>query len=283
MNDPAHPLSYLLTRLAAWLPVTSLPPAAEGKTRIPPPAASVKDILDKLYASADWKNLIHAAETRVTQFIFWLDLSRMVYRALGNLGERCGRAQEVVSREAVQFTERLAGIEDLAFSDGTPFADDDTKQWLKEIAAKGAAGEAEPMAIPSGSPADSAEAKVAEAYEKARKLVKAKKLSAAVGLLEENVRSGSSARIRLVWRLALSRLLIDAKKANLAVPHLKLILRDIDRYQLEEWDPALALQGLKLAYFGLQGQPDDASQARASEVLEHIAGLSPSEALKVAK
>ena len=67
----------------------------------------------------------------------------------------------------------------------------------------------------------------------------------------------------------------------MTMPHLDLILNDIEAYGLESWDPSLALEGLKLVWTGYTNQTDAASKQNANSILSRIAKLDPAEALKL--
>ncbi len=64
-----------------------------------------------MYRSGSWKNLLTACESRVTQFLFWLDLSRYAAEALENLGMKAASAE--VAGLTVLYVKRLPGIERL--------------------------------------------------------------------------------------------------------------------------------------------------------------------------
>ena len=269
--------------MAAWAPVVSLPPAANGQTRIPPPSGQVTTILSDLAAKGDWKTLLTSAEANLSQFIFWLDLNRFTAEALANLGDKFDDAHEVVCQETAVLVHRLAGLENLSFSDGTPFADSDTKQWLEGIALGESTGAEAPTLPLSSASTEEDTVSMAEEIKKAQGLAKKKKLVEAVESLQQHLRNSSSAREKLLWRLALSQILVNSKKPALALPHLGHILQDLDLYQLDKWDPELALSALKTVLVGFNSQSDQDSKSNATEVLSRIATLDPAEALRLAK
>ena len=84
-------------------------------------------------------------------------------------------------------------------------------------------------------------------------------------------------------RLALSRILIGSQRIDLALPHLDLILKDIETYHLTLWDPDFALRGLTLAWTGFKNHKEKAVQKDADEILNRIAELDPVEALALKK
>ena len=276
-NDTSSHMIYRINRMSAWLGVENLPPQTDGATRIPPPADPVISALQNLYDSGDWENLLKAAESKINQFIFWLDLSRYSYEALSSLGGKYGAAKDAVARETTAFVDRLKGIENLAFSDGTPFADPFTKQWLQEMAGGEGGG---PSAGAAAGGGDSLAAEVAETVAEANGLVKDKKVEEAVGMVHEKLASSPSRKERITWRIALSQLLINAKKMGTARPHLDLIIEDIENYGLAEFDPGLALQGYKVALTGLRTLKDEEAAKKADQVVGMIARIDPGEAIK---
>jgi hypothetical protein len=52
---------------------------------------------------------------------------------------------------------------------------------------------------------------------------------------------------------------------------------------LEEYDPELALKSLKAVWIGLSSQSDQPSKEKASEVLQRIAKLDLTEAIRIGK
>lgn len=278
-NDPSGPLAYRLTRIAAWLPVEKLPPAQDGKTRILPPMPEIKKAIVNLYQQGNFKGLLESAEARVGQFLFWLDLSRYVAEALEQLSFM--DAHEAVIQETAVFVYRLPGIENLSFSDGMPFAAENTKEWLAGIAMDKGSGEGGYLAVSGDISGDSEESHIADVYKQAGALAKQKKLDEAVDLIQEQLRSGTSQKSRFLWRIALTRLLVNSRKARAALPHLSEILNDIKKYNLDNWDPDLALKALVEIYKGLRAQKDEISREQAVKTLDHMARLNPAVALRL--
>ena len=83
--------------------------------------------------------------------------------------------------------------------------------------------------------------------------------------------------------MALCRMLTGSKRIDMALPHLDLILNDIETYRLESWDPPLALDGLKLVWTAYTSHSGSEAQRKAEAALSQIAKLDPAEALKLTK
>jgi type VI secretion system protein VasJ len=278
----SNPQAYRCARMAVWSTVEALPPADDGKTRIPAPPDQIKNILSDLKEKGDYENLLKSAESKLSQFIFWMDLNRFVSEALTNLGEKYQGAKEAVHQETAFLIQRLSGLENLAFSNGTPFADSTTKQWLKEISFKAGSQVSEPTppaSVQKGEGEDTIEKEMSEA----QNLIKKGKLVEAVDRLQQKLHNSSSQKERLLWRLALSQLLLNTKQTKLVLPTLEEILKDIDNYRLEEYDPYLALKGLKMIWLGMSSQSDQASKDKAMNVLNRIAKLDLTEVIRLGK
>ncbi|OEU65439.1 MAG: type VI secretion system ImpA domain-containing protein [Desulfovibrio sp. S3730MH75] len=271
-NDVADVSGYRLRRMAAWGPVVALPPAEKGLTMIPPPDNSVKDSIISLLNSRDYTGAAQAAESRVGQFLFWLDLSHLTVLALGGLGEDCLNAKLAVELEVGFLVKRLAGIESMTFSDGTPFADGKTKSWLKSLNREKDAGF-------SGVTEKGVAAE--KVFTEAAKLVKSKKIFDAVSIIQDSLNSSPSGHERFLLRLGLVRLLTDVDQGGLAHAHVDEVLEHIKKFRLEKWDPELAFSGLTTVYEALIAEGGDEAVALAKDTLKQIGRVNPAEALKI--
>ena len=282
-NDPKNAMAYRYRRIAAWSVVSAIPPESNGQTQISPPAPQILQSLLDLKENGNWNALIIAAERRLSQFIFWFDLNRLVAEALDSLGDGYVNAHEAVCQETALFIHRMPSLIDLNFSDGIPFADSETRQWLNNISL-GAGLVQDAVVSPLATSKSNGETdRMAHTLAEAQALAKKKKLLEAVRLLQKELKNCASQQETLMWRLALCRMLIGSKRTDMALPHLELIIKDIETYRLETWDPQLALEGLKLAWTGYSSHTGSDAKRNAEVVLSQIARLDPAEALKLSK
>ncbi len=278
----SNPQAYRLNRISLWSTIETLPPSEDGKTKIPAPPDQIRNILNDLREKRDYENLLKSAESRLSQFIFWIDLNHLVSEAFTSLGEKYHEAQEAVHQETAFLIQRLPGLENLSFSNGTPFADASTKQWLREISFKASSPILEPnpsVVVQKGGEEDPIEKEM----EEAQNLIKKGRLIEAVDRIQQRLQNTKSQRERLLWRLALSQLLLNTKQAKLFLPYLEEILKAIDHYRLEEYDPELALRGLKLIWLGVSTQADQASKEKAMNILNRMAKLDLTEVIRLGK
>jgi type VI secretion system protein VasJ len=280
-SNIGNPAPYRWTRFIAWASVASLPSATDGKTMIPPPAPQVLADFNNLREAVNWEALVKLAEASLLQSVLWLDLNRFSWEGLGNMGDQYQEAQSAVGQETALLLHRFPELPELSFSDGTPLADNDTRQWIGNIRfdSGGGKGPAGPI-VSAGSDAENNAQD--QAIQKAMALA-GKKTAEATQLLQQGLQNSTSPREKLRWRMALSEVLIRTKKTELVVPHLEDILDILKAYRLEEWDASLAIKALKTAYAGFEADPNELSKQEASKILSRISRLSPVEALRLAK
>ncbi len=280
-QDTAAAAAYRLSRQAVWCVIEDMPPATAGKTRIPPPDKQVVKMLFELRDTGDAEALLKAAEGRLPQYIFWLDLNRFTAEALTRLGQRYTRALQAVCQETAFLLHRLPGLEELSFADGTPFANPDTKQWLVGIAMdSGRTGGLDEALAPAAARSDDGMgADIAEAHA----MIRGGKMLEAIEKLQRKLNGAASSRERILWRLAIARLMLDVRQVKLALPQMEQIVREIDHFRLEDYDPALALKGLKLVWAGLELQNDPSAKIKTSDIVDRIARIDMSEVIKLTK
>lgn len=282
-QDLASPQIYRLTRKTAWYAAEELPPATNGQTRIPAPPLQEKNLLFDLRNNGDAEALLKAAETRLPQYIFWIDLNRLAAEALARLGSRFEKARDAVCQETAFLLHRLPGLEELSFSDGTPFATPDTRQWLKGISLRGTQSAA---AATTGEDPDreaETEAVIENKIGELQQLVRKGKLIEAMEIAQQKLSTSASRRENLLWRLSLSRMLVDVGKSGLALPHLEQALKDIALHGLETYDPNLAMRGLKLAWLAFDSQTDQKFKDQARDVLHQIGRFDMPEMVRLSK
>jgi len=265
----SNPAAYRLARVAAWSAVESLPPSGDGKTILPVPYNV--DSLRAFAGGGQDEAVVKAAEENLVEHILWLDLNFWAAEALTRLGEGHQAAAEAVRGETALLLRRLPGLEDLKFSDGTPFAADDTREWLKGLSA-GGAGATEGSAGTAADPA-------AKGIRQAREMIAEGRTAEAVRGMQRGLRAGGSRKEAFHWRVALCRLLLETPEARHALPHIEEILKEIDLFHLEEYDPELALKGLKIAWDGYRANAGLVPEERVVELQGRIAKVDVSAAM----
>jgi type VI secretion system protein VasJ len=292
-QDLASPHAYRLTRKTSWYALDEQPPATNGQTRIPPPPSHVKNLLLNLRNNGDAAALLQAAETRQPQYIFWLDLNFIVAEALTRLGTGFERANQAVCQETAFLLHRLPGLQELSFSDATPFAAPDTRQWLKMIALRQTSIDISRLtavdpnvatgtvSITDSGSVSGTEAVIGKTMGDLQQMVCTGNLIEAMEVVQQKLGSCSSRRENLLWRLSLSQMLVELGKSKLALPHLEQVLDDIAGHGLEQYEPSLALRGYKLAWLAFDSQTEQKFKDQAQDVLHQIGRLDMPEMVRL--
>ncbi len=273
-----NPQSYRWLRFGLWETVKSAPASVGGVTKLPPPAKPLLIRLEGLRAEEEWEELLLSSESALNNAknIFLLDLNWYSAEALLNLGPRFKKAYDIVCHETNLFARRLPGLEELVFADGTAFAGDDTKLWLRNLAGGSETGNDISKLLAEN------DTIVATAIQQADKLVKEKAdITDAVNYLQDKIKSSFSGKDALLLRLGLVSILIKAKNEKVVIAHLDKIFEDVVTFRLDLWEPDIALVSLKSIYSVFKKQADKKYIQKAEEVFQLITTISTVDAMKL--
>lgn len=241
-EQPLSSLLFKTNRFIAWANVSTVPPRDSATTTmLPPPDFQLVSTLQQLCQSRNWLELLKTAEARIVEFRFWLDLSYYSYTALINLNQT-STAEELAS-ETFNYKNRLNGIEKLCFSDGMPFANDDTQSWLSSISQGSNSSSLMPINTTSvmGDGADFAQDMV-----DAKQLSDDGNLPAAINKLHDRIKSAVTKSERFIRVMYFCKFVSSIKNKYLAKPYLNELLMSCKDYQLDSWDPVLASEAYQI-------------------------------------
>ena len=278
-RDIADPLAYRLSRAAVWLTVADLPPTNDALTQLPPPTDRLRNQLAELRRAGDSGSLLQVVEGQLSQHIFWLDLNRLAAEALSNLGSL--QAAVAVGQETSFLLQRLPGLDRLAFADATPFADAATGRWLERLHPR-QKNRAIPSLQATSITRPEPDIQIRLELDSIRVLIDQGQPMAAGDLLQKRLNDSRSEKERIRWRLAFSGMLMEAEQIGLALPLLELLLTDVERYRLENYDPPAALEVLRLARHGYL-QCDPPCTEKANDIIRRIARLDVAEMVRLSK
>ena len=265
--DLENPASYRLKRIALWSAIEALPGEHQGKTQLPAPQAQTVDVMKRLEAAGSVPEIIRFCENQLGIAPFWLDVNRVAAKALALGGSRFVPALEAVEAESARLIGRLPGLADLSFANGQAFADPATRSWLAGLA------NANGTAIHDAAAGEFASQAIGEA----RTLAAAGQRREAAVRIQQEIAVADSAQKRFSLRLQLYEMLEAQGGPNQLTPFARILLADLDHFKLDEWDPQLALAGLRLAYRLLPASADYRSEGEA--ILARITLLDPATAL----
>ena len=269
--DLSDPLPYRLNRLAAWTPINTLPPVVSGQTPVAGPVSQVVDALGKLKTSQVDEDVLAFAEAQLAAFPFWLDLNCVCAAALERMGSRFDAARREVCGETARLVARLPGIEKLMFASSVPFADSDTLAWLDGLAA--AQGSDADEGTPRGRDV------IAVAIGNARTLAASHDLVSAVDCLQQQIALVNAPRDDLFLRIRLCELLLTERPGASLEAFAQALVDRIEHHHLSEWEPALALDALQVAYRVMTRNEDN--KAAADGLLKRVVALDALAAVKL--
>jgi type VI secretion system protein VasJ len=275
LKEPTSPVAYRLTRVLRWGAISAAPPTADGKTPLIDPPTERISSMRRLLESGDWSGLLAGAEDAFRERPLWIDAQRYTDRALAGLGGPYGGVRQGLLDELRALLRRLPTLPALLFQNGTPFADADTKKWIRDEV-----GADEPVPSRAAVAAAPESAEVIAAREEARELARKGRLPHALAKLDEALISDTSARGRFLARFELAALASEAGKERVAAPLFEALDTEIQRHALEQWEPVLAVRVLEALYRCRKrlaerrgATPDDA--ARAEAVFARICRVDP--------
>ena len=209
---------FMINRSFVWLDIENLPFADKNKTMLPPPDKQEIEILEKLYKEKDYESLLWAAESRITTYLFWLDLHFYVAEALKNLKKEM--AAQSVLEQTQYFIAKLPTLQNLTFSDSTPFASKMTKKWL------------------DSKNKEQSTVKV-EQVEKKREKIEC--TPEGMDKLCKLAKSAVSVEDEVFYNIEICRCLAKNNSATLILAYTKQLLDKIEEYKTDRWKPEMAV------------------------------------------
>ncbi|SRR5579884_314465 len=277
--EPTNPWPYQIARALTWSRFDGVPSHTDWETRVPAPPAHLLESGRRLTDQRGWKELVDLTETQLQTYPFWLDLQRLSVLALSNLGSAYSGAKQAALGELQILLRRLPDLPRCRFADGTPFADDETQRWIEQEVIP-AGGESGANGASSGSPT-AAEGAIAELRAQARQLLGQGEAKGAIALFQTRIAAASSRRERFLLQLELSQICLDGGYPKVALSQIDALQREIDRFSLEEWEPALSLEVFRTSWRLLNQLSRDSDQGstdwidRAEAIYGRICRLDP--------
>ena len=244
----------------------------DGRTRFEQLKIDPRPQLKRLYLQQQWQPLLEAADDLLSRGAchLWLDLQWYIHQALLKQGRENEAA--VIQNDLKGVLSRVRGLERLAFSDGTPFADEVTLSWIEQQVL------ATPLSfqeVPVGSVTVSEDNDILQLEPEALALADSEGPEAALAWLQQ--RPGiTTARSRWLLRLLMARVAEQVGKNDLA-QHL---LAELDSHAatltLTQWEPELffEVKARRLKLLRMKAGRSEADKTRLQpEMASLLAGL----------
>lgn len=247
-------------------------PDAQGRTRIEPPRADQRALLKRLYLQQNWAEMLEMADSTFSRGAnhLWLDLQWYIHQALTKSGQET--LADIVEADLRGLLSRLSGLEALAFSDGTPFADEVTLNWIQQsvLDTVGSWSNDTPAA-----PATADNDDILSLEPEAVVLADSEGPDAALGWLQ--TRPGMTTdRQKWLLRLLMGRIAEQYGKNELAVHLFAELGERAGEVTLADWEPELLfeVQARHLKLLRLKAGRSEADKARLNPLMEQLlAGL----------
>ncbi|MCA3185672.1 MULTISPECIES: type VI secretion system protein TssA [unclassified Cupriavidus] len=233
--------AYRLMRCVRWDTLTEVPPSeAGGKTRLVAPRAELRAQMKRLVLQKQWPQLLDRVEQAFAEGAnhFWLDLQYYAFTAQDHAGGHYAQVRDLLATDCALMLERLPGLAQLAFADGSPFADDTTLEWIASHATVRdiAHGESVSPVTVSSASTDWAETE-AQAVEMAAQ----QSLDAALAWLQD-LPAPDGERDRFVRQLVMARVAERADRVDTALHLLAALDARATQFRLDAWEPSLAFE-----------------------------------------
>lgn len=233
--------AYRLLRCVRWDTLTEVPPhETSGKTRLVAPRTELRAQLKRLMLQKQWPELLDRVEQAFAEGAnhFWLDLQYYAFTAQDYAGGEYARVRDLLATDCALMLERLPGLDQLAFSDGTPFADDATREWIARHATVRDIERGEPVAPVA---LTSAGSDCAETEAQAADLAAQQSLDAAFAWLQ-GLPAPDGERDRFLRQLVMARVAGRSERADTALHLLAALETHAERFRLATWEPSLAFE-----------------------------------------
>jgi type VI secretion system protein VasJ len=159
------------------------------------------------------------------------------------------------------------------FTDGTPLANDETKQWITGLASGGGGG----GGGAGSSPID-------KAISQAKQTASEGDLQGAMTQLSKAVAQATTPVQKFKGRLQLAKLCVEQNLTDIALAQLEGLEKVADHHRLIDWEPALATD-LYLNLYSVRrtatDQNDPEQRAKLATAFERLCQLDAGQALKV--
>jgi type VI secretion system protein VasJ len=233
--------AYRLMRCIRWDTLTEVPPCdPDSRTRLVPPRAELRVQLKRLLAQKQWIELLDKVELAFAEGAnhFWLDLQYYAFVAQEQAGADYAPVSNLAATDCALMLERLPGFHLLSFSDGTPFADDTTLEW---IARHASARNVERAHTVCAVAAQSTNTDWVETETKAMELATQQGLDTAFQWLQ-SLPAQDGERDRFVRQMVMARIAERADRPDTAMHLLATLDSSARRYELPAWEPSLAFE-----------------------------------------
>lgn len=266
--------AHRLMKSVRWDTVAQLPPLdASGRTRLVAPKPEYRALMKRLYLQQSWMELVEQASQIYCEGVnhFWLDVQWYLWQGLSRAGQPGDIGADYIVADLRLLLKRLPGLEQLAWNDGTPFADEVTLSWITENVNEEPQMFREASVTGAGSQSDEVLALEVEAMEKGD----SEGPEAALAWLQ-CYPGMHSPRSRWLLRLLMARVAEQYGRNEMALHLLGELTASAEDLTLSDWEPALLfeVQARRLKLLRMKAGRSESDKARLNPEMDRLlAGL----------
>jgi type VI secretion system protein VasJ len=265
--------AYRLMRCIRWDTLTEVPPCdPDSRTRLVPPRAELRVQLKRLLAQKQWLELLDKVELAFAEGAnhFWIDLQYYAFVAQEQVSADYAPVRDLAATDCALMLERLPGLHLLSFSDGTPFADDTTLEWIARHASARDMKRADAV---SPVAAQSTNTNWAETEIKAMDLAAQQGLDTAFQWLQ-SLPAQDGERDRFVRQMVMARIAERADRPDTAMHLLATLDTSTHRFELPAWEPSLAFEAKQhlMRLLKVRMNRKDADKAALAQRIDTLIG-----------
>ncbi|MFJ3485139.1 type VI secretion system protein TssA [Pseudomonas sp. NPDC090202] len=246
-----------------------LPLETDGTTRLAPPRSDHRAQLKRLFVQQNWTELLDQGQVMFAVGVnhFWFDLQWYLYQALSKQPAPQNSWASIVASDLRILLERFPGIEELRWADGTPFADETTREWITQHVSGGRTQQWLPVPAAAIAISDS---QIFALEDEALAQADSHGVEHALNWLITHPDAQQTGRQRWLVRLLMARVAEQYGKSDLAL-HLLSELDAIAQNQaLANWEPELSFEvkARLLKLLRLKAQRNDVDKAAVSQRMD---------------
>ncbi len=236
--EPCHMSNFTLRRFTSWFDLNNLPPEKkEKKTDIPAPSIDMIAKYQERIESPDmdlWMQL----EKSLNHLPFWFQGQYISYQYAIKMGYN--KIAHIIQNETSSFLNKLPGLKELNYNDGSPFIDDDTAQWLHSSLENEEKIDSKNETIKKLHPRQIEAAGLDWQKEWEESFTQAKKgqIEKALSLIEGLGKKTSQPRDLFYMRIALADIYTECGYNHIALIEYQKLLNSAHEYNLTLWEPA---------------------------------------------
>ena len=251
----SDPKRYRYSRAALWDSLEKMPPNKDSKTQLPKPAPDKFKKLLELFEQGDFIAVLDQAEKSASKMPYWFDGQRLIANSLIALGGEFTKAADALITELKQFLTRIPKITTLSYSDGTPFADEQTLMWIST----------QVLISDEANAGNKDNDEINEAFIEAQKLASSGNLSKGLRFLKKV--STQNLRDDFRIKLATAELVAQSGQAKVAIPLLERLISETKKINAIDWETDFTVKAYSVlvrAYEKLED--DDAAQKQQQKM-----------------